>query len=169
MAEKEPSVVRIALNVPALERLLGGDSELEVHLRHQVAENFCRRHLKSLLKSEAIQDVIKSFQADAIEEVQQNIGTLRQETYGAHRKLTLKPEFEEKLKALVQVNVDQIIASAMPAERLKDLIKQQTDYWSGYIDRSIRRHIDVEIEKQVTAGIAARLAAASAAANKETT
>ena len=38
--------VRIELNLSALERLLGGDSEIELGLRKAIVQEFATRHLR---------------------------------------------------------------------------------------------------------------------------
>ena len=57
-----PVSVVVQLNRPALDRLLGGDSKLEVELRHQVVEEFAKHHLKALLTD----DLFKKFQGTVV-------------------------------------------------------------------------------------------------------
>lgn len=46
------SAIKIQLNsLEALERLIGGDSELEFELRNKIVQDFSRRHLKSLVNA----------------------------------------------------------------------------------------------------------------------
>lgn len=56
--------MKIVLDVPALERLLGGDTELEIELRKNVANEFANRHLSVLAKqvfaeTEVIKEAVK--------------------------------------------------------------------------------------------------------------
>ena len=44
--------IQINLDVPALERLINGDKEMEVRLKDGVIANFVDRHLRVLLKDE---------------------------------------------------------------------------------------------------------------------
>lgn len=52
--------IQIRLDVPALERLIGGDSAVEIELRKGVVEEFARRHLTAVLKD----DTFKAFLAE---------------------------------------------------------------------------------------------------------
>ncbi len=45
--------MHVSLTLPALERLIGGETEIEVHLRQQIVEKFAERHLKSIVNREA--------------------------------------------------------------------------------------------------------------------
>lgn len=46
--------MKIQLDIKALERLIGGDSEIEVEVRQQIADAFAKRYLKSLLTTDAM-------------------------------------------------------------------------------------------------------------------
>lgn len=46
--------MRVELTTKALDRLIGGETEIEVHLRHQVLEQFARARLKALCNDETM-------------------------------------------------------------------------------------------------------------------
>ena len=41
--------MKVSLTLPALERLIAGDTEIEVEILQQIAEQFAKRHLKTIL------------------------------------------------------------------------------------------------------------------------
>ncbi|MFA5135296.1 MAG: hypothetical protein WC505_05960 [Patescibacteria group bacterium] len=49
--------MKLELNLPALERLIGGDTEIEIGIRQQIANEFASRHLKSLLNSTQMKEL----------------------------------------------------------------------------------------------------------------
>lgn len=46
--------MKLDLTLPALERLIGGDTEMEIALRQQIVEEFTKRHLKTLVQDAAV-------------------------------------------------------------------------------------------------------------------
>ena len=46
--------MKLTINAEALERLIGGDSDIEIEIRQQIADQFCKRHLKSLINTETM-------------------------------------------------------------------------------------------------------------------
>lgn len=68
---------KIQLDGPALERLIGGDSEIEIALRHQVANNFGKHYLKKALTEE-----IKTLMS---EKYRQELIKVANEAYAATR------------------------------------------------------------------------------------
>jgi len=52
----------VQLNLPALERLIGGDTQIEVELRHQIVEEFARKRLKALCQDPVLAKMAQSIQ-----------------------------------------------------------------------------------------------------------
>lgn len=50
MSDKNPTVLRFTMTVPVLERLIGGDSQVEIELRKSIVHEFSRRHLAEVAK-----------------------------------------------------------------------------------------------------------------------
>lgn len=49
-------MTKIQINsLEALERLIGGDSELEFEIRNNVAQDFAKKHLKAVALNEVVQ------------------------------------------------------------------------------------------------------------------
>lgn len=67
-------MLRLHLNAAALERLLGGDAEVEIRLRHQIVNEFARKHLKVIADSEAVREATKALRAVFDQEVRERIG-----------------------------------------------------------------------------------------------
>lgn len=147
----------IQLNLPALERLLGGDTELEVQLRQQVVEAFARKRLKTLINDETH----RRFYA----EWESNIRTI----------------VNEELRELLQTKKDEIgvattmtdysirnLVSPAVAKAVDDAVEKALERWKLYLTtdayRVAQRVVDEalkrEIEKAVVEGIQRRLDAA---------
>jgi hypothetical protein len=53
--------MKIQLDTKALERLIGGESEIEVELRNSVVQEFAKKHLKPLVNSSTLGKVMEEF------------------------------------------------------------------------------------------------------------
>lgn len=153
--------MKLSLNLPAVERLLAGESELEVELREQIAEQFADKHIKSLFNSARFQTVIERIENVVREEARKTfepaIGRFEYYTTTA----TLSPAFRAKLdKSMSEIldkEVNRIVGSAF--EKFRTSLEDREKYWADYADRAIKEKIDKTIELRVSEGVAARLAA----------
>lgn len=62
-------MVRLTLDLPALERLIGGDSDVEVELRQGVVASFAKRHLKEVINSGVLEPYFKDIAQALTEEL----------------------------------------------------------------------------------------------------
>lgn len=84
--------MKLELNGPALERLIGGDTEVELHLRKQIVHNFAKKHLKVVAEQEAYRA--------ALEEAKQHANAVAKEHFGIDNLASthLRPLIEDRLK-----------------------------------------------------------------------
>lgn len=102
--------VVITLTTPALERLLNGDKEVEVKLRHAVVENFAKHHIKAILHDGHIQAKLAEIKQMAEEiyskAVQEKVGTfvkVNNNSWGSSTtQVQLKPEILASINAQVE-------------------------------------------------------------------
>ncbi len=150
---EQPMVIQ--LNLPALERLLGGDSEMEVHLRQQVAEEFANKHLKKVIKEYTDSEGYKA-----------NCMMLRgavKEWLDARMKGDLDPQstaVNNEVKWKISTAIDAMVKERVDAA-LKQFIGDKIEYDSRYrirqIDDAIKKVMDETIEQRIQQGVADRL------------
>lgn len=163
--------VVIQLNLPALERLIGGDSEIELELRHQVVENFAKQHLKPLINDKFIAQIRKEIE----EQIKTWVGFQNgyNQVVGKYRN-----EIREPVRKLVMEAVDEVIKEV--AARSFDAIVEKArrdadDRISRYevkmigeanqrilkviaaIDEGIDKRMDAAFEKRINDEIKKRL------------
>lgn len=56
--------MKLTLNTESLERLIGGDTQIEFEIRQQIADEFAKRHLKSLINTEAMKSIESELMAN---------------------------------------------------------------------------------------------------------
>lgn len=136
----------ILLNANALERLIGGDAEMELRLRQGVVEEFSRRHLKSLASSEMMQKLRRDLDALVAEAALES----RKQLYGEwdfwKKPLSerLSGEIRECVAALINATLNKEI------EKRKDQILKiiETQINSAEVDRIIQKRVDEAVEKK---------------------
>lgn len=142
--------MRLELNLPALERLIGGDTEAELQLRKQIVQEFAKRHLKEVAES-------ATYEA-ALEAAKQYVNEAAKETFGIENLVTshLWPTVGYRLKSMVESLVKET-AQKVVDEALLKTIEYQKNYWGREVRQMVEKAVDRQIEKEVEEGIRKRL------------
>ena len=144
-AAPQHSVTRLSVNLPALERLIGGDSEMEIQLRHQIVEAFATKYLKALVNTGPIQLAISRAEGAMVAEISEKIGRV-QDTWDGP-KVTLHPEMRERIEQRVRAKICDITDAVIreqsnPAAQFEAMIRDQLAYWKQYADDRIKAAIE---------------------------
>ncbi len=137
--------MRLELNLPALERLIGGDTDIEIGVREQIANEFAQRHLKSLMNDVQFKKIYDAWKKDldaAVEKRcheflndlkrEQEEPQLRQANHGAW------------MYCRIQESVDKAIEKAIDA-----VVADKVERWSMYIRQDIPRLVHNALTKKV--------------------
>lgn len=165
-------VVRLSLNVPAVERLLAGDPELEIHMREQVKEQVFKNHLGALLDDPAIGQMAQDFAVKIreyqthvsntyVKECEKQIGTIQ--SHWNEKTLLMSPTFKAKMETTIQQLLDPTVRMLVEQHAAKI-----TEVWLAIADKTIQKKLDAEIEKRISDGINQRLVAAAKAVKEST-
>jgi F420-0:gamma-glutamyl ligase-like protein len=137
--------VKIQINSrEALERLIGGDSELEVELRNSVVQDFSNRHLKSI--ATVMVGRIESAAQQAVKEVaEKQIGFLNYDIGRTYFKLKpeVKTAIENEVANLIQEETRKV-AEAFDAE---GIIKKMVE---DRLNAVFKEQVANEVRKQLT-------------------
>lgn len=114
--------MKIQLDEKALERLIGGDSEIEVELRSNVVQAFAKRHLKGVIEEKYLDELKKEicdyfwgFNSNRYElkpEVKQMIAGEVKKVIGAEIKKATEEGYKEivdNLNAEMQLKFNEIV------------------------------------------------------------
>jgi hypothetical protein len=112
--------VKIQINsLEALERLIGGDSELEIEVRQSVASAFAARYLKPLAESpvflNAIRDVRKDTDALLRTSIEKTMGSLTRDWDHKITSIKLADEWKRE--------IEKAVAAEVTSEIRKEVIK----------------------------------------------
>jgi hypothetical protein len=141
-------------NLEALERLIGGDTEIEVDIRQNVVESFIRKHLKGI----ANETLVKQ----AVESVQKYVSNLLlDEVKGAHwwsdksvlsgtAKNLLSDQAKDLVNNEVRTIVLEIIGTNNIVEQIRELIERQAEYIKGQLsDQVIKERLDRLVDQKI--------------------
>lgn len=114
----------LQLNLPALERLLAGESSIELNLRQQIVEEFCKKHIKTLVNNTELVKVHKA----VAEEIKKHIGEEVWES-GKGWSVTVR----ERVEKLIQHGIEEVVHKYLKASydklatELEALAKDRVD------------------------------------------
>lgn len=136
--------MKVQINsLAALERLLGGDTAVEIEIRSNIVQEFAKKHLKVVANSDAVLVALDATKAAIIREAEQkldaSLATFQQDYYGNISKLQLKPEIVAEIRRQVAAQVDAQILKTVLAlieekftqVNLEDMVKRRVDYYTG--------------------------------------
>jgi hypothetical protein len=149
-------------SLEALERLIGNDTELEMDIRRNIVEEFCKRHLKTLAAAiplEVITLFKREIQLEMWSQVEKQYPHIVEPLdWGNTSRLTLKPEAitkaVEETKHLV-TNHFKRIADQFTDETTKKYIEDRIE---EYIAKGFEVKIRGAIRKMITEEITAAFA-----------
>lgn len=145
--------IKLELTLPALERLIGGDSEMEVSLRQQIVNEFASRNIKELASQEACRA--------AMEATRDLVNQIAKDTFGLENLATNAawPMISNRLRSMIESMVQEHAQTAVDRALLR-IIESQNRYWATEVNTAVRKAINMEIDKLVKDGIQQRLDAA---------
>ena len=153
--------MKIQINsLAALERLIGGDSELEIEIRNSIVQEFTKKYLKSVaekvLESE-VAVLTKGIKETFQQEAQSAIGEMKNSGYYSQ---TFVPNesFKKAITEQVQQQVDKQISAAIDArftEVAKKGVEEQIDYRiKRLMADSFGRTIEEKLKEAMTSKLA---------------
>jgi len=141
-------------NLEALERLIGGDSEVEVDIRNSVVQKFAEKHLKPLANTPEVSDTLTRIREDISKQIrdrcEKEVATFKTSWGGSITDVKLASPILLELNSQVRNVVDETVRKAVDEAlklwandaELKKRIKQRFEYYT-------KEHINVEIKARL--------------------
>lgn len=140
--------MKLSISTAALERLLGGDTELEIQLRRQVATQFTKDHLVPLLKTEAFEQTISAIRSLIAAEVKEQVGLAKTPTGWSYTSKPVPAEIKDNIKTMVKDMAEQAVCELLD-KYVADRIDWYEKRWAGDIARSVQQAFDRDINQLV--------------------
>lgn len=152
--------ITMQLNAPALERLIGGDTQVEVELREQIVEAFCRNRLKALVNHETLSKLYVSWKTELLAEISRLIQEYEAEKARADPVAPPAGGWE------VRTFVDSVVKDRVgPA--VGKAIQPHLDVLAVRVRRDVHAVIETEVKTAVQQAVAAAVQAQTGARLQE--
>jgi hypothetical protein len=151
-------IIHLSLNLPALERLIGNDTELEVNLRQQIVDNFADKHLKSLLNSDGLLKLKLEWEQLIRSELSEKLKELKSQP-------SIIQCVEEHVSNDTKWHLGRLIQETVAAainETLQSLIDRQKRWMEDRVKAAVDAALPGKVDRLIEQGIQDRLKAAAA-------
>lgn len=138
-------------NLAALERLIGGDSQLEFEIRNNIIQAFANKHLKPLVNDYKFDAMLKKVQESGQEEakkvIEEKLGKF--ETKNWREYFSLNDNIKTAIRQSAQEKImEQVDAAA----------KEVTDKFTPeYLDKLIEKRVNEEVLFRIRDGVKNKL------------
>lgn len=145
--------MKIQINsLEALERLIGGDTQVEIEIRNSIVQEFTKKYLKSLVSETLANQVIKEAVKVARHEIEKEFFTLDTSTF--YSKVALKKEIREKLIEIVKQDIykevyEELNLQEVKQELLNTAAWAKTEALKKYTDERVYSEITEKIRKEL--------------------
>lgn len=162
--------IKVQLNsLKALERLIGGDSEIEIEIRNSIVQEFTKRYLKALVT----EDHIKTLRTELDIELKRAKDQIQKETqevfgkydyvpnpngpfYPNNKQFIWNPEFKSRLEAeVINPVVNEFVNSTTEtcnqkaAELYSKLEPDILPYIESVLDKMIKEKVEVMLANKI--------------------
>lgn len=149
MTNSNNANVRLNLTLPALERLIGDNPQLQIELSQQVCDAFIRNTiLKSLETSVPLQAAKRSLQDEIDRKVKQELGIVATDWYGKVTNWKIPTEwqsvFDNKIKELIDKQLSSL--NGQIENMVASELKHKVEY---YTDSQIKSHVKKQVADAV--------------------
>ena len=141
--------MKIQINsLEALERLIGGDTDVEIQVRNSVVQNFTNRYLKGIAKEYTDAGIIQAIRKSINDDVFAGGNN--------YYNVNITDKYKEKLKEVVEFNIKQLIREQVDLilkdkpQLIEDIVKSQISY---YVDKQVatvtKEVVDAKVKQQI--------------------
>jgi hypothetical protein len=136
-------------SLKALERLLGGDTELEIQARNSIVQDFTKKYLKEIANKytdETIKDLKKSVKNEVHKQFEQELGSVTGVDFW-RAQVKFCPEVAQKFRDLIKTLVYEEAVKVIKEEILKLDLPLIVE---GYMNRSIEHIVNEKVKAKLT-------------------
>lgn len=123
--------IKIQINsLAALERLIGGDSDIEIQVRNNIVQEFTKRYLKDLVATEELKRFKNEIINSVREEIKANIHEEIKVPGYTYPRSVIKPEVKKELinsvRADIMSEICDEIKTNLGVDKAKEIIESET-------------------------------------------
>lgn len=143
-------------SLAAMERLIGGTTDVEVDIRNSVVQKFAEKHLTAVANSPIIErtanEIKQNIDKQIAEKCEREIGTVKRNYYGSVESVKLNTAVTDEIDKQVRAKIDAIIAKAVQSAldkftASKDLESKVQERFAYYANDIINQAVKAKLEK----------------------
>jgi hypothetical protein len=138
-------------NLAAIERLIGGDSQLELDIRNNIVQKFAEKHLKPLVNDAKLDalfaKVTESYKEEAKKIIGEKLGKFK--TINWRESFVLNDNIKMAIRQEAQTKIMEQVDAAAQAVTEK--------FTPEYFDKLISKRVDDEVNRRIREGVVAKL------------
>ena len=149
--------MKIQINsLEALERLIGGDNQLEFDIRQSVVEAFSHKHLKSLVTTDLMTKIQTALTNTLKDEILVNTGNSYSPTFtlAPSAKKFLDERIDNSVESALRKLVEAKIESLSAKKRIDALIEREVSWIAGELKHDV---LERRLESMVNARLKEKL------------
>jgi hypothetical protein len=147
--------MKILLDVQALERMIAGDSLVEVEIRNGIVQEFAKRHLKAIAGSDEFQKVVRN-QLDTVrlsveQEMSEVFENVQKDSWGRVTRQSFKESIRKKIVEEAHMVIEREISkqvTGMVERRLADISETVNAYCDSLLSKYTKRTLDEMVEEK---------------------
>jgi len=149
-------MIKLQLDKDALERLIGGDSQVEMDLRSGIVQNFAKRYLKGVAHQEIMTTLSAKVQGYVREQLKEQLNIPNWGTW------TPPPQMQEGIRQHIVAKINGIISDAVNvhAAKMQQTIQTRLDEIAYRIEMRLTEKV---MEERIMAEVTRRLRIAAGA------
>lgn len=153
------SGIKIQINsLEALERLIGGDTSIEMQIRSSIVQEFTKKHLKSLATTDLINNLGSAVKKEIIDtfftEIKGSGWSPNYYSLNDRAKDILKKECDWAVDGAFRELIQQEIGAHKTREEIKKHLEYQSDYIVNELSKS---NLQARLDKMVDAKLKEKL------------
>jgi hypothetical protein len=151
MTQNDTKLIKMSVSLPALERLLGGDSQLEIDLRQQIAEQFAKKHVKALINAEALKSVTSTLSSAVTQTVKDQVGTVVYDYNKSVYTMRLTKQMEEAVSGIIKniVNTSLLNLQSKIMLEIQQKVEAMAESWKKRAEDLLTDKINKELDRLV--------------------
>jgi hypothetical protein len=149
---------KIQINsVAAIERLIGGDSEVELELRRSIVVEFSKRYLKEVVADPAIRKATNDILVGVQKSMAEQIAVVKTDWRGQIEKVTFPEEVQAEIKKQTRKALDSLLNEHLLAIR-DEILKEFREKAEFHVSKAIATAM-LDVRKDTLARVKSLVAA----------
>lgn len=149
--------MKIQINsLEAVERLIGGDTEMEIEVRNSVVQEFAKKHLKAVAETQLgpMKDAVQNFIRDEFlnKEITKRPGWGETVTWSLKRDVLegLKSTLQDEVKSILDDTLREAIDLEGTRKKIEQILERKVEYITSEIQQKLsEEHIERLVQKRL--------------------